>query len=655
MTTSNRNQSEVRDGLLATILSEEAYRPIEPDSIKDTGLPTSLIESLIFKRLSMVGIESGRKLAEFICIPFRLLEPILHEMRSRQNIVHRNSAPLNDYNYALTEQGNDRARIAMDACAYVGAAPVPLMEYVLSAEAQSIRAESPRREDLRDAFEEITINEDLFENLGPAINSGAGLFLYGEPGNGKSTLAKRITQCFGQDVWIPRVIIEDGQLIKFYDAAVHEVSTSNESSIVNNASYDKRWVKIRRPTVIVGGELTMDSLEIRYDQNSNVSEAPLQMKSNCGCLLIDDFGRQRIDPVELLNRWIVPLEARYDFLTLSTGKKIQVPFEQLIIFSTNLDPEDLVDEAFLRRIPYKIEIGDPSVDEFHELFELYADIFDCDYRPDVVDYLIEKHYVEARRPMRRCHPRDLLQQIQNFCSYNELNLEMRDDYFDRVVKSYFSVVIAKNDVSWTDEKNSPKAPSPLDKLKSPRQNRQEDATVTQGPTPTSSATLAPTPTCIHPNAPTPTSAQTIAPTPTKSHTIAPTPTSSPTIAPTPTSAHTIAPTPTMSATAAAVEESSSQPVPSDLGAEQPFGQNTVAAEKFFNEGQIGENTLAAQKFFNEAEAPLAPAPVASVPQVPLPPQQTVPPPPGRPAVQAPIVAPLAPESNVPSEPAPNQP
>lgn len=435
------DQSEFREGLLATILSEESYRPAEPETLDQTGLPVSLVESLLCKRLSVIGQSSGRKLAEHICLPFRILEEIYQNLRARQLIVHTSSAPLNDYNYALTEQGRERARLAMEACAYVGPAPVPLMDYLLAAEAQSIRAESPKREDLRDAFADITVDEELFESLGPAINSGAGLFLYGEPGNGKSTLAKQITQCFGQDVWIPQVIIEDGQLIKLYDAAFHEPSNSEESSIIKSAAFDRRWIKVKRPTVIVGGELTMEGLEIRHDPASNVSEAPLQMKSNCGCLLIDDFGRQRIDPVELLNRWIVPLESRFDFLTLSTGKKIQVPFEQLIIFSTNLEPEDLVDEAFLRRIPYKIEIGDPTADEFHELFEIYAQNFDCEYRPDVVDVLIQRHYEQANRAMRRCHPRDLLQQIRNFCVYNELPMEMRDEYFDRVVKSYFSVVI----------------------------------------------------------------------------------------------------------------------------------------------------------------------------------------------------------------------
>ena len=291
------------------------------------------------------------------------------------------------------------------------------------------------------AFRDISIDRELFENLGPAINSGAGLFLYGEPGNGKSTLARKITQCFGQQIWIPHSIYEDGQIIKLYDAAFHEVAGEETNSILKDAGFDRRWLKIKRPTVVVGGELTLDALEIRHDSRSNVSEASLQMKSNCGCLLIDDFGRQRIEPTELLNRWIVPLESRVDFLTLSSGKKIQVPFEQLIIFSTNLEPADLVDEAFLRRIPYKIEIGDPTPEEFHRLFQIYCPLFKCQYEQGIIDYLIKNHYEAKGRAMRRCHPRDLLGQIRNFCAYKDIPMEIRAEYFDRVVNSYFTIVI----------------------------------------------------------------------------------------------------------------------------------------------------------------------------------------------------------------------
>jgi hypothetical protein len=443
--------------LLQTILADESYRPAEPATLAETGLTASLVESLICKRLSLIGLSSGRQLADDVALPFHVLEPTFHTLRTRQLIVHKGSAPLNDYLYALTEQGQERARLAMRACAYVGPAPVPLMEYILSTEAQTIRAESPKRRQLKQAFQEITINEALFESLGPAINSGAGLFLYGEPGNGKSTLARQITACFGQYIWIPHTLIDDGQIIKLFDAAYHYVGRTHDESIVKEAAFDRRWIKVRRPTVMVGGELTLDALEIRHDPTSNVCEAPLQMKSNGGCLLIDDFGRQRIHPTDLLNRWIVPLETGFDFLMLPSGKKIQVPFEQLIIFSTNLEPSDLVDEAFMRRIPYKIEIGDPDDAEFHSLFQLYCGKFKCEYRPDVVNDLIERHYVATGRAKRRCHPRDLLQQVRNFCAYNELPLELRPEYFDRAVKSYFAMVIGKTKTPTATGQSSPAA------------------------------------------------------------------------------------------------------------------------------------------------------------------------------------------------------
>jgi predicted ATPase with chaperone activity len=430
--------SSAHAGLLQTILAEESYRPAEPNSIAETSLPLSLVEGLILKRLSLVGTSSGRQLAEDVALPFNVLEPIFQSLRTRQIIVHKGSAPVADYVYGLTESGQDRARLAVQACAYVGPAPVPLMDYVLATEAQTIRAESPKRRQLQKAFSQITINESLFESLGPAINSGAGLFLYGEPGNGKSTLARLITSCFGQYVWIPYALFDDGQIIKLYDAAYHHVDRDDSNPLVKDTAYDRRWVKIRRPTVMVGGELTLDALEIRHDPALNICEAPLQLKSNCGCMLIDDFGRQRVNPQELLNRWIVPLESGFDFLSLPTGKKIEVPFEHLIIFSTNLEPSDLVDEAFMRRIPYKIEIGDPDVAEFHSLFQLYCEKYKCEYRREVIDQLIATHFEQAGRAMRRCHPRDLLQQIRNFCAYNELPIEIRPEYFDRAVASYFA-------------------------------------------------------------------------------------------------------------------------------------------------------------------------------------------------------------------------
>jgi len=430
--------------LLASLLSDDNFHPAEPRSIEETGLTAALIETLICKYILVIGSASGRQVADNICIPFGILEDLFKSLRARQIVAHTGSAQFGDYYYTLTDNGREFAKSAMDSCSYVGPAPIPLDDYIVSIEAQTIRAEAPKEEDLEEAFDGLSVEDDLFENLGPAVNSGAGLFLYGAPGNGKTTLAKRITMCFGQDIWIPQVIVEDGQFMKLYDASFHEAREMEDGSLLKTTDYDRRWIKIERPTVVVGGELTMDALEIRHDPVNNISEAPLQLKSNCGCLLIDDFGRQRMEPQELLNRWIVPLENRIDFLTLSTGKKIQVPFEQLIIFSTNLEPSDLTDDAFLRRIPYKIEVGDPSEEEFFKLFEIFSGTVGCRYNREAVEHLVNTHYKPNGRPLRRCQPRDLLNQIRNYCNYNEMPVEMTNEFFDRVVKSYFTVVAGKD-------------------------------------------------------------------------------------------------------------------------------------------------------------------------------------------------------------------
>jgi predicted ATPase with chaperone activity len=427
-------------GLVSDLLAEKSFFPAEPHNLEETGLSEGFVEALVLKELAALGSASGRALAEQICLPLGILEPRLQKLRNRQLMTHRGAAALNDFIYILTDQGREYAQALSDACAYHGPAPVPLTDYVISVDAQTITAEAIRREQLEEAVKDISVNPAMFARLGPAVNSGAGLFLYGAPGNGKTTLAERITLCFGSEVWIPRVLMADGEIIKLYDPAYHKATTNSQHKLLRQDSHDHRWIKISRPTVVVGGELTMDSLEIRHNPRASVSEAPLQLKSNCGSLLIDDFGRQRMDPVELLNRWIVPLEKHYDFLTLASGKKIQVPFDQLIIFSTNLDPKDLVDEAFLRRIPYKINVPDPDEEEFYQLFKLCAPIFECEYRPEAVRYLIETHYHPKKRPMRRCHPRDLLHQIRNQSAYDGLPMEMKPEYFDVAVDNYFTVV-----------------------------------------------------------------------------------------------------------------------------------------------------------------------------------------------------------------------
>ena len=277
--------------------------------------------------------------------------------------------------------------------------------------------------------------------LGPAVNSGKGMFLFGFPGNGKTSIAERVTASFGKYIYIPRAISMDKDVVRLFDPMNHiEAPAEETDGLLADDHIDKRWVRIERPTIVVGGELTMDHLEIQYNATTGISESPVQMKSNCGTLVIDDFGRQRMSVDELLNRWIVPLEKRYDYLNTSNGKKVQVPFDQLVIFSTNLEPKDLVDDAFLRRIPYKIEVPNPSLQNFVKLFEIMCRIYKFEWRPEMIKRLIEQHYLPTNRPFRNCHPRDLLLQVKNYCLYLKKPIELSDEALDFACENYFSVM-----------------------------------------------------------------------------------------------------------------------------------------------------------------------------------------------------------------------
>jgi predicted ATPase with chaperone activity len=341
----------------------------------------------------------------------------------------------------MTELGRERAKKFAEHCTYFGAAPVPLDQYIMSVKKQTLADKHPTEDDLNRAFEDLLIEKSMLVRLGPAINSGRGLFLYGAPGNGKTSIAERITKAYGDYIWIPRALTIDGEIMRLYDPGMHEeVPLSANQGLIDQRKIDHRWVRIRRPTIVVGGELTMDQLEVTINVLTNTSEAPLQMKSNCGTLVIDDFGRQKMTTDQLLNRWIVPLEKRYDFLNMASGKKIQVPFDQLIVFSTNLEPRDLVDDAFLRRIPYKIEVNDPSEELYRQLLKIMAPLVGVEYDEASIDYLIEKHYKAVNRPLRCCQPRDLLLQIRNYCRYVRKPAVMSRENFDFAVQNYFAVM-----------------------------------------------------------------------------------------------------------------------------------------------------------------------------------------------------------------------
>ena len=417
------------------------FIPIEPNSFTEAALTDSEVEALVLKFLLSRGDASGRDISAQVKLPFVLVDELLRQLKFEQLVVYKSSAPMNDYLYQLTDMGRERARRLSEHCTYFGSAPVSLEDYIRSVGGQSMEKQHPTEADLKRAFSDLLINKKMLKRLGPAINSGRGLFLYGFPGNGKTSIAERVTRAFGQFLWIPRAIGVDGEIIRVFDPMNHdEAPLEKTDGLLNKTKIDQRWVRIKRPTIVVGGELTMDNLEITYDSTTGISEAPFQLKSNCGTLVIDDFGRQKMRTDELLNRWIVPLEKRFDYLNLPNGKKIQVPFDQLIIFSTNLEPKDLVDDAFLRRIPYKIEVTNPSEQEFRELFRIMCPLLGFVHRDEPIDYLIKNYYHQTGRPFRCCQPRDLLMQVKNYCLYTNTPVDLTEEYFDYAVENYFAVM-----------------------------------------------------------------------------------------------------------------------------------------------------------------------------------------------------------------------
>lgn len=430
-------------GLPTEPTSKQPFVPHAPETLAEAGVDPGTVESLILKYLAGVGSAQGARIAEELCLPTQSVIEYLSHLKNQQIVVYVGTCHLDDFRYTLTDAGHERARRFMLESLYVGPAPVPVDAYIESVRAQTITHLTARHEDLRRAFDDLLISQEMFDILGPAINSGRGMFLYGCAGNGKSSIAERITRCFGDEIYIPRCLTIDGMILKLFDQANHEEIHRKRDLLFKKDRLDERWVKIRRPTLVVGGELTMEVLEVQYNPTSKTCEAPVQLKSNCGTLVIDDFGRQRMKPIELLNRWIVPLEKRIDYLNMPNGKKIQVPFDQLIIFATNLEPKDLCDDAFLRRIPYKINISDPDEAAFRRLFDMFGPKMGFDMNAGAlaaIDYLLEVHYRKKNRPFRCCQPRDLLLQIRNRCLYLGTPLAITPELFDYATSVYFTVM-----------------------------------------------------------------------------------------------------------------------------------------------------------------------------------------------------------------------
>jgi predicted ATPase with chaperone activity len=401
----------------------------------DSGIPRAEIESLALKILLQRGNCTGGVITEVACLPRGLVAESLDRLRNELLVTIKSSSGVQDFVYQLTEAGFKRAQQYAARCNFVGPAPVVFDEYVASIFRQSLQRAPFTLGQLQRALACMMLQPSLISQIAQALNDGRGLFLYGSPGNGKTSIAERVCSAFGQSVWMPQVVTIHGELMRIYDPSCHEAVKLPQ---LDTLKYDRRWVLIRRPTIIVGGELTLDYLETRFNSSAGIAEAPVQLKANCGTLVIDDFGRQRVSSTDILNRLIVPLEKHYDFLYLASGRQIQVPFDELLVLSTNLEPRELLDEAFLRRIPYKIEVGDPNEAQFRDLLKSQAATFGFEIEPGAIDHLIEQHYHRAHRPYRFCHPRDLLRQIKNFCEVHDQPKRLTPDNFDLAVQNYFA-------------------------------------------------------------------------------------------------------------------------------------------------------------------------------------------------------------------------
>ena len=422
---------------------DNSFVPQEPNTPEETGLNRTFLYEHLLRVIYNKGRCTGSDLADELKLTYRIIDVLLTELRKQEMIDIAGQRGYGDvnYEYTLTPRGFQAAQDALLKTMYAGPAPVQVDEWIASVKAQTVKNVVVTRRNIREAFQGLVIDESILNWVGPAVNSASSVMLFGYPGNGKTTIAERITLLMGDDIFIPYTVYVDGAVIKMYDAIVHEPP---KKALPEDLEYDQRWIRISRPVVIVGGELTLEGLGLIYNKESRIYEAPFQMKANCGIFLIDDFGRQQVRVFDLLNRWIVPLEKRYDFLTTVTGKKIQIPFDQLIMFSTNLDPNDLGDDALLRRIKFKFEIIDPTEEQWRDIWKIMCRVLKVPYSDRALDYLVAKWYTPDSRPLRMCQPRDILLQAIAIAKYNMETPTLNADLLDAACATYFTSKEKKN-------------------------------------------------------------------------------------------------------------------------------------------------------------------------------------------------------------------
>ncbi|MGH7225279.1 MAG: ATPase [Gemmataceae bacterium] len=428
-----------------------AEAPSAPDTLPQTGLTLGFLSDLILRTLYTRGGMLGLDLSRLICLPFKIVEEALTFLKNEKcvEVLGGDLIGRISYRFSLTELGRRRAQEALGQCAYIGPAPVPLEDYVEQVYRQAVTAIEISPESLRAAFSHLVVSEDLFNAVGPAVVSGKSVFIYGPPGNGKTAMAQSIgafMNACGGEIFVPYAFLAENNIITVFDQAVHERAEEdaatrledNEATIrrlLNTGTVDSRWVKIKRPVIVTGGELNLTMLDLKYSAEANYYQAPMHVKANGGVFLIDDFGRQLCSPKELLNRWIVPLENRVDYLSLASGQKFQVPFEQLTMFSTNLDPKDLVDDAFLRRMRHKLEINAPQRDIYERIFASYTKRLGMNQCPAAIDFMYEQYYNRGRCP-RASDCRDLLETVQSICRFRRMPVQLTRDLIAEAASSF---------------------------------------------------------------------------------------------------------------------------------------------------------------------------------------------------------------------------
>ena len=426
--------------------------PRPPESIEDTGLPEEFIAGLLLKALYVRGAVLGFDLADALALPMQLLDEVIQQLQDRRFAeVHETRGPSRgEYVFKLTSEGRRRAAEELEACRYIGPAPVTFEDFCRSVERQAVNGMTFSEGALRTTLEGVVIPDAMLDLLGPAINSGRSLFLYGGPGNGKTLLAERIAALFGERYYVPYAVFLDGTVMIVYDEVHHADATDEDEEPVmadrgdmrneilrSVPDHDRRYAEAHRPVVVTGGELTLEELDLQWDDAGRMYQAPPQLKAAGGVLVVDDLGRQRVPVRELLNRWVVPLEQRQDYLTLVSGRKIVVPFDTFVIFSTNLEPQALDDEAFLRRIHYKIEVVGPVRDEYERIFKACCEQRDIAFDEDALSYLFDEFYDRGSIEPRRCHPRDLLDHLVDLAAYRGEPARLSSALLERACLSYF--------------------------------------------------------------------------------------------------------------------------------------------------------------------------------------------------------------------------